>query len=147
MVLVRDCHFWVALMRLLLPLPARTPTVVSLLIFQCLPALVLKGGRLRSHAPLFPSLCGLLAGLTLLTVSRAVQEGMNLGLYLLVLCLLLGVSKSSVDDFWSIWGKSVEAGLFGAYCRAGGPTAVVSSAFIGRGLLRVRRRRLREQGI
>ena len=40
--------FWVALMRLLY-----------------LQASVLVGGRLRSSAPLFPSLCGLLSGLTL----------------------------------------------------------------------------------
>ena len=38
--------------------------------------------------------------------------------------------------------KSAEAGLFRAYCRAGGPTEAGSSPFFGRGLLRIRRRRL-----
>ena len=52
------------------------------------------------------------------------------------------VSRSSVDDFWTIWSQNDEAGLFRAFCRAGGPTAAGSSAFIGRGLLRIRRRRL-----
>ena len=59
-----------------------------------------------------------------------------------VLALRDAVSRSSVDDFWTIWSKSVEACLFRAYCRAGGPTAAGSSAFIGRCLLRIRRRRL-----
>ena len=38
--------------------------------------------------------------------------------------------------------KNAEAGLFRAYALAGGPTAAGSSAFLGRGLLRVRSRRL-----
>ena len=60
MVLV-GASFWVAPMRLLLPLLARSQIGGLLLIFQYLLALVLVGGRLRSLAPLFPSLCGLLA--------------------------------------------------------------------------------------
>ena len=52
------------------------------------------------------------------------------------------VSRSSVDDFWSIWSCSAEAGLFRAHSLAGGPTAAGSSAFLGRGLLRIRSRRL-----
>ena len=34
------------------------------------------------------------------------------------------VSRSSVDDFWSIWSRHAEAGLFRAYSKAGGPTAL-----------------------
>ena len=54
----------------------------------------------------------------------------------------LSVSRSSVDDFWTIWSQSAEAGLFRAYSKAGGPTEAGSSAFLGRGLLRIRSRRL-----
>ena len=50
--------------------------------------------------------------------------------------------RSDVDDFWSIWSKNAEAGLFRAYALAGGPINTGSSAFIGRGLLRIRSRRL-----
>ena len=57
-----------------------------------------------------------------------------------VLALRDAVSWSSVDDFWSVWSKSAEAVLFRAYCRAGGPTAAGSLAFLGRGLLRIRSR-------
>ena len=59
-----------------------------------------------------------------------------------VLALRDAVSRSSVDVFWTIWSKSAEAGLFRAYCRAGGPTEAGSSASLGRGLLRIRCRRL-----
>ena len=59
-----------------------------------------------------------------------------------VLALRDAVSRSAVDDFWSIWSKNAEAGLFRAYALAGGPTAAGSSAFLGRGLLRIRSRRL-----
>ena len=59
-----------------------------------------------------------------------------------VLALRDAVSWSSVDDFWSIWSCNAEAGLFRAYSLAGGPTAAGSSAFLGRGLLRIRSRRL-----
>ena len=40
--------------------------------------------------------------------------GMNLGLFLLevVIALRDAVSRSSADDFWSIWSKNAEAGLF-----------------------------------
>ena len=58
------------------------------------------------------------------------------------LALRDAVSRSFVDDFRTIWSKSGEAGLFRAYCGAGGPTEAGSSAFIGRGLLRIRSRRL-----
>ena len=50
--------------------------------------------------------------------------------------------RSAVDDFWSIWSQNAEAGLFRAYALAGGPTVAGSSAFLGRGLLRIRKRRL-----
>ena len=50
--------------------------------------------------------------------------------------------RSDVDDFWSIWSKNAEAGLFRAYALAGGPIAAGSSAFLGGGQLRIRSRRL-----
>ena len=59
-----------------------------------------------------------------------------------VLALGDAVSRSAVDDFWSIWSKNAETGLFRAYALAGGPIAAGSSAFVGRGLLRIRSRRL-----
>ena len=59
-----------------------------------------------------------------------------------VLALRDAVSRSAVNDFWSIWSKNAEAGLLSAYVLAGGPTAAGSSAFLGRGLLRIRSRRL-----
>ena len=59
-----------------------------------------------------------------------------------VLALRDAVSRSAVDDFWSIWSSNAEAGLFQAYALAGGPTDAGSSAFLGRGLLRIRSRRL-----
>ena len=51
-----------------------------------------------------------------------------------VLALRDAVSRSSVDDFWSIWSRNAEAGSFRAYSHAGGPTQAGSSAFLGRGL-------------
>ena len=59
-----------------------------------------------------------------------------------VLALRNAVSRSSVDDFWTIWSQSAEEGLFRAYSKAGGPTAAGSAAFLGRCLLRIRNRRL-----
>ena len=59
-----------------------------------------------------------------------------------VLALRGAVSRSSVDDFWSIWSRSAEEGLFRAYSLAGGPTVAGSSPKLGRGLLRIRNRRL-----
>ena len=56
-------------------------------------------------------------------------------------------SRSSVDDFWSIWSKNAEAGLFHAYTLAGGPIAAGNSAFLGRGFLRIRSRRLGGQAL
>ena len=66
------------------------------------------------------------------------------GWFLMMLYLLLAdaVSRSSVDDFWSIWSCNAEAGLFRAYTLAGGPTLAGRSAFLGRCLLRIRSRRL-----
>ena len=61
-----------------------------------------------------------------------------------VLALRDAVSRSSVDEFWSIWSQSAEAGLFRAYSKAGGPTEAGSAAFLGRGLLRIHSRRLGE---
>ena len=76
--------------------------------------------------------------------SRAVQDVWVIYRMLeeVVLALRDAVSRSSVDDFWSIWSSHVEAGLFRAYSQAGGPTVAGSSAFLGRGLLRIRSRRL-----
>ena len=59
-----------------------------------------------------------------------------------VLALRDAVSRSAVDDFWSIWSSNTEAGSFRAYALAGGPTNAGRSAFLGRGLLRIRSRRL-----
>ena len=59
-----------------------------------------------------------------------------------VLALGDAVSRSSVGDFWSMWSRSAEEGLFRAYSQAGGPTVAGSSAFLGRGPLRIRSRRL-----
>ena len=59
-----------------------------------------------------------------------------------VLALRGAASRSSVDDFWSIWSRGAELGLFRAYCKAGGPTEAGSSAFLGRGLLRIRNMRV-----
>ena len=59
-----------------------------------------------------------------------------------VLALRNAASRSSVDDFWSIWSRNAVAGLFKAYALAGGPINTSSSAFLGRGLLRIRSRRL-----
>ena len=59
-----------------------------------------------------------------------------------VLALRAAVSRSSVDDFWSAWCRHAEAGLFGAYSKAGGSTVAGSAAFIGSGLLRIGSRRL-----
>ena len=59
-----------------------------------------------------------------------------------VLALRDAAYRSAVDDFWSIWSKNADTGLFRAYALAGGLIAAGSSAFLGRGLLRVRSRRL-----
>ena len=64
-----------------------------------------------------------------------------------VLALGDSVSRSSVDDFWAIWSRSAEDGLFRAYCIAGGPTEDGNSAFLGRGLLRIRSRRLEGRAV
>ena len=113
----------------------------------------IEGGRLRFPAPSFPTF-GPHAGFdtpdrTSSAVSRAVQDVWDvkrddLGTVPpdVVLALRDAVSRSNVDDFWSIWSKSAEAGLFRAYALAGGPTAAGSSAFLGRGLLRIRSWRL-----
>ena len=47
-----------------------------------------------------------------------------------VLALRDAASRSAVDDFWSIWSKNAEAGLFRAYTLAGGPTHAGRSAFL-----------------
>ena len=57
-----------------------------------------------------------------------------------VLALRDAVSRSAVDDFWSIWSSNAEAGLFRAYSLAGGPIA--AGTFLGRGQLRIRSMRL-----
>ena len=55
-------------------------------------------------------------------------------------CLLVRYSCRSSSS--STWSRSAEEGLFRAYSQAGGPTVGGSSAFLGRGLLRIRSRRL-----
>ena len=121
--------------------------------FWYLLAVVLIGGRLRSLAPLFPSLCGLLAGLTLLKgppLRYLVLFGMpgmcigrrlmlaHLILRWLFVMLLLGL----VWMMSGVFGAGVLRLAFLAYCIAGGPTAAGSFAFLGRGMLRIRNRRL-----
>ena len=65
-----------------------------------------------------------------------------------VVCALRdAASRSSVDDFWNIWSKNAEAGLFRAYTLACGPIAAGNSAFLGRGFLRIRSRRLGGQAV
>ena len=59
-----------------------------------------------------------------------------------VLALRDAVSRSAVDDFWSIWGSNAKAGFFRAYALAGCPTAAGSFASLGKGQLRIRSRRL-----
>ena len=56
--------------------------------------------------------------------------------------VVLALSSFSADDFWFTWSRHAEAGLLRAYSRAGGPTEAGSSAFLGRGLLRICSRRL-----
>ena len=51
-------------------------------------------------------------------------------------------NRTAVDEFWSIWSRNAEAGLFRAFSLAGGPVTGDSSVFLGRGSLRIRRRRL-----
>ena len=59
-----------------------------------------------------------------------------------ILALKDVVSRSAVNEFWSIWSTNAEAGSFRAYTLAGGPITAGSSAFLGKGLLRIRSRRL-----
>ena len=59
-----------------------------------------------------------------------------------VLSLRDAATRSAIDDFWSIWSKNAEAGLFRAYTLAGGPVTGDNSVFLGRGSLRIRHRRL-----
>ena len=127
--------------------------------FHCFLPLVLMGGQPRSLAPLFPSLCGSACWIdtpdrSSSSVARSVQDAWDfcrdeLGLVSPDVVLDLGdaVSWSCVDDFWSTWSKNAEAGLFGAYCRPGGPVAAGSSAFVGRGLLRIRSWRLGDRAV
>ena len=64
-----------------------------------------------------------------------------------VLALRDAASRFSVDDFWVIWSRNAEAGLFRAYSLAWGPIAAGPSAFLGRGSLRIRSRRLGGQAV
>ena len=59
-----------------------------------------------------------------------------------VMALRDAVSRCSVDDVGTIWIRNAELGLFRAFSKVGGPVVVGSSAFLGRGLLRIRSRRL-----
>ena len=47
-----------------------------------------------------------------------------------VLALRDAFARSDVNDFWAVWSKGAKAGLFSAYCQAGGPTTAGSSAFL-----------------
>ena len=97
---------WVVLMRLLPPLLAGLLIGGFLIIFLCFQLLVLRVGRPRFPALLFPSLCGPPAGLTLLighlllylVLFRmpAMCIGMNLVLCLLRLLLLSGCGVQDI---------------------------------------------------
>ena len=60
----------------------------------------------------------------------------------LILALRSPSYANSVDQFWSVWSAGAEAGLLGAYRRAGGLVTSGVLAFLGQGALQVRRRRL-----
>ena len=118
-------------------------------------AFVLMPGWLMLPALLHVNLFGLLVGLILLIgpplrlLVLFRMFGISLGRFLVRywkrLFLHFGVQflgPQLIDDFWSIWSRSAEEGLFRAYSRAGGPTVAGRSAFLGRGLLRIRNRRL-----
>ena len=59
-----------------------------------------------------------------------------------VLAPMDAVSRSSVDKFGFLWSSHAVADLSRAYSWAGGPTEAGSAAFLGRGLSRIRNRRL-----
>ena len=142
------------LVPLLLLKPALLLIDGSLLIFRFLLAFVLVPGWLMLLVLLLVSPFGPLAGWILLIdplrrpLALFRMSGMFTKIELgvvpndVVLALRDAVTRSAVDDFWSIWSQNAEAGLFRAYAFAGGPTAAGSSAFLGRGLLRIRNRRL-----
>ena len=125
----------------------------SLLTCRLLLALVLMRGQLTLLAWRVVSLSGLLVGWTLriglprrlyvLSKMSGMCIGMSLRLYVLILYLLLGMRSPGL--LLMIFGLSgvrtprlVCFGLSGA----GGSTEAGSSAFPGRGLLRIRSRRL-----
>ena len=103
--------------------------------------------------------CGLHAGWTLpdrssSSSSRVVQDVWDVYRDVLgavpgdvVLALRDAASRSAVDDFWFLWSKNAEAGLFRAHALAGGPITAGSSAFLGRGLLHIRSRRLEGRAV
>ena len=68
------------------------------------------------------------------------REGLGVVPPDVVLALRDAFDRSDVDDFWSVWSNSAEAGLFSAYRWAGGTTGCWQSCFFG--LLRIRSRRL-----
>ena len=155
MVLVLVGILFLVVQLLLLP-PIRVMSLIGglLLISLFWHAFVLMPGWLMLLARLLVSLFGLLVGWTpligLLHLRHALFK-MSWDVYRDVLgvvpeevvgALRDAASRSAVDDFWSIWSRSAEACLFRAYELAGGPTAAGRSAFLGRGLLRIRNRRL-----
>ena len=144
-----EISFWVALMRLLLTVTDR---------WFAPPVSVLASFRISRWAAEVscPIVCQLVWPVCWIdtpdrssSVSRAVQDAWDVYREELgavppdvVLALRDAVSRTCVDDVWTIWSMNAEAGLLTAYCRAGAPTAAGSSAFLGRGLLRIRSRRL-----
>ena len=96
----------------------------SLLTFQYLLAFVLVPGWLTLLALLSVSLFGLLVGWTLLIdpprrplvlswmFGDVYRDELGVVPDEVVLALRCAVAGSSVDDFWSIWSCSAEAGLF-----------------------------------
>ena len=60
----------------------------------------------------------------------------------LVQTLRSAFGRNSVDEFWNCWSAGAEAGLLRSYQTAGGPVTAGKRAFLGRGTLQIRRRRI-----
>ena len=118
----------VVLMRWLRLMLALALTGGSLLISQCLLALILMGGRPdiacpQVCQPVWPACRIDTPDRSSSSVARVVQDAWDAYRDELaavppdvVLALRDAASRSCVDDFWIIWSKSAEAGLFRAYC-------------------------------
>ena len=133
-------------------LPVESRIGGSRLIFRSLLSFVFLS-RLRWYVVLGSlSLFGLLAGLIRLIGPHPLplrlfrifgtSAGRSLGVFLLVLSWLVGPLLMEMGEMSFGTSAGAEAGLLRAYHRAGGPVASGFQAFVGRGTLRIRRRRL-----